>query len=211
LPTELSRVIQLCEKYNVILFSDEIHADIVSCGVKHTPIDSLSDICQTIVATSPSKSFNIAGLGLSLLISRHHDLLQKLTHTFSHLHIQDPSNPFSLVAFEAAYKDGEKWLEEMNRQIDDNEALVKDTIKNNALPLIALKREGTYLLWIDCTPMGLSPHDMRHFFIDQAKVGFSAGLEFGKEGAMFVRLNLASSPDMLLKAFAQINEAWIHQ
>ncbi|MFV1921140.1 MAG: MalY/PatB family protein [Methylotenera sp.] len=204
---ELARIINIAEKYQLVVFSDEIHADLIYPEGKHHPLASLSDAGEHIVtAVAPSKTFNIAGLGLSALIVPNADYRQKLYVAFETLHVS-VANPFSLVAFEAAYAHGEAWLDALLTYLTTTRDYVIDYLDKHISQIKCIKPEGTYLLWLDCTALGLSDQALKHFFIHQAGIGLSPGTLFGEGGSGFMRMNIGMPRQLVKEALDNIRHA----
>ncbi|MFG6117034.1 MalY/PatB family protein [Halobacillus sp. MO56] len=188
---ELKKMADICLKHDVLIFSDEIHADLVLSGHKHLPIASLSEEIsdKTITCLSPTKTFNLAGLQASYVVTAN-DKLKKPMDEMFHAQGMHMLNTMGITALEAAYKHGEEWLKELLEVIEDN--------KNHAVKYLnetdqieVVEPEGTYLLWLDCRKMGMEHEELKTFMQDTAKVGLNDGASFGKEGEGFMRMNIA--------------------
>ena len=156
-----------------------------------------------ITAVAPSKTFNIPGLGLSSLIVSDPAQRDALKKVFESLHSAN-FNPFSIAAFEAAYRGGEAWLDSLLIYLRDNRDFVGDYL-NAHLPAIRLiQPEGTYLLWLDCRELKMSDAQLRDFFVQQAKVGMNPGIVFGEGGSGFMRLNIASPRHVIADALERV-------
>ncbi|SDK08294.1 MalY/PatB family protein [Sediminibacillus albus] len=188
---ELRKIGELCLKYGVLIFSDEIHADIVYAGHKHTPIASLSKEINeiTITCMSPTKSFNLAGLQVSYLISPDKHKREKIDKYF-HMQGIKILNTMGITALEAAYNDGQEWLDDLHQLLEGNKRLVEEAFESRK-EINVIPAEGTYLIWLDCRPMKLSNDQLKKFMQEQAKVGLNDGLSFGEEGEGFMRINIA--------------------
>lgn len=204
---ELEKIIDLCLKYDVVIVSDEIHADIVY-EKKHHSIACFEKIkTQSVVLTAPSKTFNVAGLNTSYAIIPD----DKLRRRFSVM--QDKSgitngNPFGIEALMAAYEEGDVWLEALKQHLADNIAYVTDFLKMNTLPIDTMKVEATFLMWLDCRKMGLTQEQLTHFFIHDAKLGLNDGKSFGEAGEGFMRLNVGTSREVLEEAMQRVLNAY---
>lgn len=189
---ELKEMARLCLKHDVIIISDEIHADLTYPGYQHIPIASLSsDISeQTITCMSPSKTFNLAGLQASYIITTDKEKRTKLANQLS-IQGQGMLNTMGNTALEAAYTYGEAWLDELKQVVKDNYDYVNETFKEHAPELTVTQSEGTYLVWIDCSRLDLDSDALKKFMNEQAKVGLNAGLSYGEEGKLFMRMNIA--------------------
>lgn len=206
---ELISVLRIAKAHNLIVLSDDIHADLVYPGVSHTMIGTLEtelgEFIRTnvITAVAPSKTFNIPGLGLSCLIvpnPQHREALQKV---FELLHVSN-SNPFSIAAFEAAYNEGDVWLDSLMVYLQENKRLVRDFLAQNVPQIRCADPEGTYLLWLDCSDLQLTDTQLRDFFIKDCKVGMNPGIVFGEEGKGFMRMNIGTTRARLSAALESI-------
>lgn len=189
---ELEEIARLCLKYDVMIFSDEIHADLVFPGEKHTPIASLSDevLENTITCMAPSKTFNLAGLEASYVIAADAEKRKKLKNQFLKSGYNGLLNTMANTALEAAYTYGKPWLEELMQLLESHKNYVTEQLEEET-NLKVTRSEGTYLLWLDCTGLGLSGKELKQFMIEKAKVGLNAGLDYGDEGEQYMRMNIA--------------------
>ncbi len=204
---ELERIIHIAKKYNLVIFSDEIHADLVYAENKHHILATLAeDSSNTITAVAPSKTFNIPGLNLSALIVPDEKRRISITHAFEFLNVS-AANPFSIVAFEAAYRDGKSWLTALLAYLQDTIGFVEKYLLTH-LPKIQLtKPEGTYLLWLDCRKFGINDAQLKHFFVHEAGVGMSPGTLFGEGGKGFMRMNIGTPRHIIATALENIRRA----
>jgi cystathionine beta-lyase len=204
---ELHALLEICERHGVTVLSDEIHADLVYPGRQHTPLAKLNNgTVKIVTAVAPSKTFNIPGLELSALIVPDEKDRIGISKAFGLLHV-GAANPFSIVAFEAAYRGGASWLDDLLDYLDATLQLVRAYLQQH-LPLIGLiEPEGTYLLWLDCRAMGLSDEQLKHFFVRQAGVGLSPGIIFGEQGSGFMRMNIATPRSVIVEALEKIARA----
>lgn len=206
--SELEEILRIARRYDLTILSDEIHADLVYPGQRHTVLATLAgNADKLITAIAPSKTFNIPGLGLSCLIApdpAQRDALHKVLaslHTGNH-------NPFSITAFEAAYRGGEVWLDSLLVYLRDNRDYVHDYLIRHLPAIRPIETEGTYLLWLDCREMGMSDAQLRAFFVQQARVGMNPGTAFGEGGSGFMRLNIATPRPVLADALERIRQAF---
>jgi cystathionine beta-lyase len=203
---ELQDLLDLAARYEVCVVADEIHADLVYSDYKHTPLASLKSDALVISTVSASKSFNVPGLGLSALIVDDKAQRQAINAVFQRWHIS-ASNPFSVVAFEAAYRNGEAWLDALMAYLNETKQMVTHFAQQHWPNVTVMPSEGTYLLWLDCRALQLGNDELQRFFIDQAKVGMNAGFTFGDVGSGFMRLNIAAPRDYVMMACQRIAEA----
>lgn len=205
---ELLKVGDLCLKYNVITVSDEIHSDFVWDDNVHTPFATLGEEYQQncIVCTAPSKTFNLAGLQVSNIFIPN----QKLRRAFrKQIDAAGYSqlNTLGLVACQAAYAYGEEWLTQVKAYIRSNITFVDDYLKQNLPQIKMLPIEGTYLVWLDCSALGMTADEREQWLWHEAKLWLDGGGIFGKEGEAFERINVACPRATLLQGLEQLKAA----
>jgi cystathionine beta-lyase len=206
-PAELERLLEIAEKHRLIIFSDEIHADLIYPDNHHHALGTFSQrTAHIITAVAPSKTFNIPGLNLSALIISDQSIRNAITKVFNTLHV-NASNPFSIIAFEAAYRKGEAWLETLLVYLLDTRDTVEAFLTEHLPEIKAIKAEGTYLLWLDCRAMNMTDAQLKHFFIHQAGIGMNPGVQFGEEGSGFMRLNIGAPRQAVLQVLDKIRQA----
>ncbi|WP_045224153.1 MalY/PatB family protein [Methyloterricola oryzae] len=204
---ELARVLEIADRYGMTVLSDEIHADLVYPGYRNRSLGHLAGNADNIVtAVAPSKTFNIPGLGLSALVVPCPQRRQKLREAFGQLHMT-ASNPFSLVAFEAAYREGGPWLDRLLAYLAQTRDFVRDFLRTRLPAIHLIEPEGTYLLWMDCRKLGLTDAELQHFFVHEAGVGMNPGTVFGRGGSGFMRMNIGAPRSLIAKALEQIDSA----
>jgi cystathionine beta-lyase len=204
---ELLELLRITRRHDITILSDEIHADLVYPGERHIALATLAEEGDKIITTvAPSKTFNIPGLGLSCVICQDATHRQAITRAFETLHVSN-TNPFSIVAFEAAYRGGEAWLDSLLAYLLGNRDFVSDYIARHLSAIKIIQAEGTYLLWLDCRGLGMSDAELRDFFVCEAKVGMSPGTAFGKCGSGFMRLNIASPRHVIAEALGRLKRA----
>jgi len=190
---ELKQMGDLCCKYGVKIFSDEIHSDLVLFGNKHTVLASVSEeIAQiTITGMAPSKTFNIAGMLNSVIVSSSRELLGAFNKELTSLHL-DLGNIFGHITMEAAYKGGEDWLNHLIKYLEGNVNYVYDFL-NKELPTVKMvKPQSSFLLWLDFRDTGYTHDEVTERLIKVAKLGFNDGAQFGTEGIGFRRMNIGA-------------------
>jgi cystathionine beta-lyase len=212
---ELEKILQIAREHELIVFSDEIHSDLVYPGRKHLPLSTLAEASASagvaiITASAPSKTFNIPGLNLSVLIVPDPECRRALTRTFDEMHVS-AANPFSIVAFESAYRGGEAWLDELLIYLRKTRDTVQQILSTDLPDIRLIEPEGTYLLWLDCTALkarlGMDDAQLRYFFAHQAGVGMSPGTLFGEVGSGFMRMNIGAPRKVIETALANIKNA----
>jgi len=205
---ELEEMARLCLKYNVLIISDEIHADLVFSGKKHIPIASLSEEIanHTITCMAPSKTFNLAGLEASYVITTNKEKRKKLIEEFQKQGHGNGLNTMANTALEAAYNYGSPWLNELLTVLEGHRDYVTKELEHNT-DLRVTPSEGTYLLWIDCSSLGLDAKELKEFMIHKARVGLNAGVDYGEEGKQYMRMNLACPRATIAEGTKRIIEA----
>jgi cystathionine beta-lyase len=206
-PEELERLLQLAAAHNLVIFSDEIHHDLIYPGHRHHVLAArATDQHFVITAVAPSKVFNIPGLNLSALIVPDKTMRNAITRVFNSLHVS-ASNPFSVAAFEAAYRGGEAWLEALQLYLRDTRDTVESYLAEHLPEIKVIPAEGTYLLWLDCREWQMTDAQLKHFFIHQAGVGLNPGVQFGQEGSGFMRLNIGAPRKAVLGVLEKVRLA----
>ncbi|MES3714350.1 MalY/PatB family protein [Staphylococcus ureilyticus] len=194
----LEKVIELCVKYDVLILSDEIHADLVFTDYQHIPLDKLAsekEAQKIITCTAPTKTFNLAGIHAALIISPNKDIRQALESNFAaHGLGVNRISPFGAAALESAYTHGEDWLDELIDIVSSNMDYAISEI-TKAIPQIKIKKpQATYLLWIDYRETGLTEEEMMKKLLEQGKIALEPGTKYGEEGRGFLRMNVACAP-----------------
>lgn len=205
---ELKHLLEIAKKYDLIILSDEIHADLIYPGNKHHVLAAMAgNLPNIITAVAPSKTFNIPGLNLSTLIIPDIKTRTEIIQVFNTMHVS-AANPFSIAAFESAYREGETWLETLLIYLRDTLNCVKTYLMDHLPEIKLIKPEGTYLLWLDCRTLNMDDTQLKHFFIHEARVGMNPGIQFGRvEGSGFMRLNIGAPRSTILTALEQIRKA----
>lgn len=190
---ELTKMAELCLKHDVMILSDEIHADLTFKGQKHLPIASLSEEIadRTITCMAPSKTFNLAGLSASFAITSNKQNREKLDKAFLRSGFNNSLNGMGITAMEAAYQHGEVWLDELLEIVEGHVAYIKEMFAAHAPELKVTTSEGTYLVWVDCSALNMDKAALKKFMIEKGRVGLNAGQDYGEEGNTFMRINVA--------------------
>lgn len=205
---ELERLGKLCTDNNVLIVSDEIHSDIVYKEHKHIPIASISRelLNNTITCMAPSKTFNIAGLSTSEIIIPNKKLRKKFNKKIERIHV-GMTNVFGIEALEAAYREGEEWLDQLLIYLQENVDFIKEYIANNIPKIKVVEPEGTYLVWLDCRGLGMNNRQLKRFMIEEAKVGLNDGPVFREGGEGFQRINIGCPRSILKEGLERIEKA----
>lgn len=205
---ELERIGDLCLKYDCLIVSDEIHSDLVFKPNVHIPIASIKEEFKEITTTfiAPSKTFNLAGIQASAAIIPNKELKAK----FKEIQQQQgffTLNTFAIAGMEAAYRKGEEWLEELLTYLDENMQLATQYINENLPALKPMKADATYLLWIDCSELGLSDEELKEKLLYKGKLALEPGTKYGEGGEGFVRMNLACPRETLNEGLKRLKIA----
>ena len=186
---------------------DEIHCEILYKGYEHTTFASISSEFEQncIVCMAPSKTFNLAGLQASSIIIPN----KKLRDSFNDImrSIVHRPNLFGLVSIEAAYRYGDKWLEQFLDYLRGNLDFVLAYFRDKISKIKVIKPQGTYLVWLDCRTLGLDDMSLRDFMRNRAKVGIDDGFLFGAGGSGFQRMDIACPHAILEEALIRIESA----
>lgn len=200
---DLAKIGKLCRKHDVVLISDEIHCDLTDPDVKYNPFETSSDYNNVITCLSPSKSFNIAGFQSSIVHTRNEELLDMIK-TQMHVDNSDSCNVFATSAVIAAYDESEKWLEELKEVLYENKSIVREYLANE-LPVIKLiECDATYLLWLDCSALGVASNVLSGFLRENQGLFLSSGSDFGQCGDSFLRMNIACPQKLLKEGLARL-------
>ncbi len=197
---ELTQILDICLKHNILVFSDEIHSDLVYKPSKHIPFASLSKEARdiTITAIGVCKTFNMAGFAMSSVVITNETLKAKFLKLYNCRHFAQ-GNSLGHVAFEVAYRYGDVWLVELIAHLKQNYEILKEVCNKYDDKIKLAEIEGTYLAWLDCRGMSMNNKALKNFFIYEAKLGLGSGLSFGKEANGFMRLNFAVSSQIMLE------------
>ena len=207
-PEELRRMAELCMKHHVVMFSDEIHSDLIFHGKKHTPTATLSPEIARYVVTgiSGTKTFNLAGLQASTVVFPNRHMKEVCDQSWMRMDIHR-NNAFSLIAMEAAFNQGEEWLEQLLPYLSANFDYVVDYCAKHIPKIKTYAPDATYLMWLDCRGLGLDNEALRKFMIEKAGLGLNEGWTFSRSLDGFMRLNAACPRSVLERAMAQLEQA----
>ena len=207
-PEELRRMAELCMKHHVVMFSDEIHSDLIFHGKKHTPTATLSPEIARYVVTgiSGTKTFNLAGLQASTVVFPNRHMKEVFDQYWMRMDIHR-NNAFSLIAMEAAFNQGEEWLEQLLPYLSANFDYVVDYCAKHIPKIKTYAPDATYLMWLDCRELGMTNEELHDFMIQKAKLGLNDGCSFGRSLNGYMRLNAACPRATLEKAMRQLEAA----
>ena len=194
--TDLAQVIEIADRHDLLVISDEIHCDLVYAPNEHLPTASISELAaqRTVTLIAATKTFNMAGLRMAFVHTASEKYLPSLQQIRPRM--IGGINGLGQVATVAGWEHGDAWLSELVAGLDRNRHLLGELL-NDYLPAVHYRLpEATYLAWLDCRELGLGD-DPAEIFLAQNKVALSSGPDFGIEGLGHVRLNFATSPEML--------------
>ena len=202
----LRRIADICERHNVIVISDEIHADLTLPGHHHVSYSTVSETAKrnSITFMAPSKTFNIAGLGSSICYIADADLRKHFFGWLDALGIAG-GNIFAFTAAEAAFRDGEEWLQQMLEYLHENVRTLEQFLQERMPRVKAVLPEASYLAWLDFSNYGMTHEELKDKLLNEAKVALNDGTTFG--GKMYehcFRLNIGCPRQMLLDALNRI-------
>lgn len=204
---DLEHLVQLCIKYDVLLLSDEIHADIVFNGYKHIPTLTVKDADKAKIVTciAPTKTFNIAGIHAAFMVVPDDQLRLKLNQNLQ-AHGLGELNLLAAAAVEAAYEKGEEWLNNMIQYISNNMDYVVDEL-NKVEGISVTKPNASYLIWIDYRETGLSEDDMMQRLLVKGRLAIEPGTKYGEAGRGFLRINVACPLETVKDGVARFKKA----
>lgn len=205
---ELTQLCDILHEHHILLFSDEIHMDLVHPGFKHIPVGTLDHpiLNNTIIGISTSKTFNTSGSYMGSLVIPNPELKARLDNRMA-INEDFATNLFGAVIVEASYRYGDEWLEQVKEYIQSNIRFAKDYLESNVPEIRLLPSQSTYFLWIDCRKLGLNREELKSLMVDKAKVGINYGYTFGSGGEGFIRLNAACPRAILQQGLERIASA----
>ncbi|MGM9800630.1 MAG: MalY/PatB family protein [Muribaculaceae bacterium] len=205
---QLAEVARIARQNSMIVISDEIHADIMLDGEPHVSFLTAGDDAREvgIVFGAPSKTFNIAGLVSSWAVIQNPELRKGF---YEWLDVNEFSDPtfISTIAAEAAYSNGEPWLEQMIDYINGNIDATEKYLAENVPSIKMIRPQASFLVWLDCRQLGLSQKELVSLFVDKAGLALNDGEMFGKEGVGYMRLNVGTNRVNILKSLEKLKNA----
>jgi cysteine-S-conjugate beta-lyase len=204
---ELIRMGEIIIRHGAVIISDEIHCEILFRGCRHTPFASISEefAQNCLVCMSPSKTFSLAGLEVSSIIIPNKKLRDLFTNTRTGI-LPGP-NLFGYTALEAAFRDGDEWLQQVLDYLQGNLDLMLAYFAKFIPRIQVIRPQGTYLVWLDCRGLGMDNLALRKFMREKARVGLDDGFLFGEGGSGFQRMNIACPRSILEEALGRIARA----
>lgn len=217
----LQRLADICYEHNVIVISDEIHADLALFGHKHVPFASVSDKAKNISVTfqAPTKTFNVAALVSSYAIVPNDKIREKLYSWITANELNEP-NIFAPIATIAAFSQGEPWRREMLKYIEENILFTEEYFSQHIPGIKVIRPQASFLVWLDCRGLGLDHDALLDLFINKARLALNDGEIFDTEGDPkapmhnehcasrgFMRLNVGTPRAILRQALSQLADA----
>lgn len=205
---ELLHLGSICEEHGVTVIADEIHADFTYPGHEHHIFATLSDALadRTITCTAPSKTFNLAGFQVANIVISNPALRRRFRHVLARFGYSGVST-IALVAAQAAYEHGEAWYEQLKEHLQSNLDAFGSYLHDHLPEAKLVEPEGTYLLWVDFSGLGLDDEALDTFIVDKAHLWLDAGTMFGTKSAQFERFNIACPQETIMQALNQLEDA----
>jgi cystathionine beta-lyase len=205
---ELAGMAAICLERSLPIIADEIHCDLLYSGQPHVPMASLAPEIEqrTITLMAPSKTFNLAGLKVSVAVIPNAALRERFLAARGDF-VQAQVNIMGYAAALAAYRDGHEWLQQLMRYLEANRDYLVEYVREHLPGVTMVAPEGTYLAWLDCRNAGPAAADPFTFFLERAKVAFNDGALFGAGGSGFVRLNFGTPRSLLTEGLERMRRA----
>lgn len=197
---ELIRIGEICIRHGVTVVSDEIHCELVFPGHRYTPFASISDefLQHSVTCLSPSKAFNIAGLQIANIVCADARHRAQIDRAINDNEVCDV-NPFGVIATQAAYNEGEEWLNQLIGYLHANYLSMQEFCREHLPEFPITVLEGTYLVWMDCRKSGIPSETLERQLVAKARLWLNAGTMYGAEGEGFMRWNIACPRITLLE------------
>ena len=205
---ELQKLGEICLRHHVTVVSDEIHNDFVYPGYEHTVFANVDPRFAefTLTCTAPSKTFNLAGLQISNIFIPNENLRKAFKTEIDRTGYDEP-NALGIVACEAAYRAGEDWLDQLRAYLLKNLNFLRNFLQEKIPQIHLVEPEGTYLVWLDCSELGITGKELDQFIVDKAGLWLDGGSMFGPDGAAFQRVNIACPRATLQLALDKLKTA----
>jgi cystathionine beta-lyase len=205
---ELIGIAEICYDNNILVISDEIHSDLAFAPTKHIPFACVSEKAarNSITFMAPSKTFNIAGIVSSYSVIPNKELRDRFGKYLESSEL-DEGHIFAYLGAQAAYEHGDEWLGEAKDYIWKNITFVDEYLKAYIPQVKAMIPEASFLVWLDCSELGLSQHGLVSLFVNDAKLALNDGLMFGAGGAGYMRMNVGTPRANIEKALDNLKKA----
>ena len=203
---ELTKIADICHANGTIVISDEIHADLTFAPYKHIPFATVSDKAReiSVIFGSPSKAFNTPGIITSYSVVPNDSLRQRF---YSYLEASELNcgNMFAYITAIAAYRYGEQWLEELKCYLQKNIDLVEKHLKKHCPQISMIRPQASYLIFLDCRKLQLEQDELERLFTEKIGIALNTGTMFGEEGKGFMRMNIGTQREQVLKCLKKIS------
>lgn len=204
---ELQRIGDICLKHGLWVIADEIHCELVMPGYKYTPFASVDErlLPYTVTCVSPSKAFNLAGLQIATIVCANEEVRNKIDRAINDNEVCDV-NPFGVIATQAAYNEGEEWLQELIVYLHENYRFMQEYCEEHLPEFPVATLEGTYLAWMDCRALNIPSEALEERLLEESRLWLNAGTMYGAEGEGFMRWNLACTRSTLTEALERFRK-----
>jgi cystathionine beta-lyase len=206
---ELERIGEICLKNNVFVVSDEIHCDLVYPEHKYIPFASISNefMRNSVTCNAPSKTFNLAGIQVANIIAADENVYRKIDKALNVNEVCE-INAFAVEALISAYNEGNDWLEELKIYLYENYLTLTEFFNAHLPHLPVIPLEATYLVWVDCSALGLQSKEVAGKLLLEEKVWVKEGTLYGEAGDGFIRINIATRRDLLIQGLNKIRNLY---
>ena len=206
---ELKALLALCKKHNVAIVSDEIHQDLTLTGHTFTPFLKLAEAGnyahKVVSLTSMTKTFNVAGIKGSMIFAKDEKLIKKISQQ-QHLNDEYELNLFAYTVMQSAYEEGGEWLEQVLAYIENNIEITLDFLAGHLPDIKVMRPEASYLIWLDCSAYAQDDQAL-YDKLRAAKVELNAGIKYGAEGHLKMRLNVTCPKSLLIEGLNRVHSA----
>ena len=204
---ELDQLVTVAEKHQLLIISDEIHADIVYSGHRFNSILNSDHSRHISILGSPAKTFGMQSIATGFLYIPDAEMRARVKKTVGAMYL-DHGNAFSTYGTIAAYRHGGEWVKELNGYLETTIAWIKKYLSEELPQVKMIQPEGTYQVWLDFSGLGLDPKELEKIMFEKAKLGLTPGSWFGADSALFMRMNIASPLARIKSAFERLKEAF---
>lgn len=203
---ELTKIADICHANGTIVISDEIHADLTFAPYKHIPFATVSDKAReiSVIFGSPSKAFNTPGIITSYSVVPN-DSLRRRFYSYLEASELNCGNMFAYITAIAAYRYGEQWLEELKCYLQENIDLVENYLKKHCPQISMIRPQASYLIFLDCRKLQLEQDELERLFTEKMGIALNTGTMFGEEGKGFMRMNIGTQREQVLKCLKKIS------
>lgn len=203
---ELTKIADICHANGTIVISDEIHADLTFAPYKHIPFATVSDKAReiSVIFGSPSKAFNTPGIITSYSVVPN-DSLRRRFYSYLEASELNCGNMFAYITAIAAYRYGEQWLEELKCYLQKNIDLVEKHLKKHCPQISMIRPQASYLIFLDCRKLQLEQDELERLFTEKIGIALNTGTMFGEVGKGFMRMNIGTQREQVLKCLKKIS------